>query len=58
MMSQARHDAFKQIVIDGILAQTGMASFADVVTPDEAEYIRQFVISRAIIDREAAMESM
>ena len=57
-MSQARHDAFKQIVIDGILAQTGMASFADVVTPDEAEYIRQFVISRAIIDREAAMESM
>jgi len=38
-----------------MLAPTGMASFADVLTPQEAEYVRQFIISRAIADRATAM---
>ena len=47
---------FKEIVIDGVLSAGGMASFADVVTPEDAENIRQYIISRANIDREAAQQ--
>ena len=56
LLTPAQHDVFQQVVIDGTLAPSGMASFADVLTPQEAEYVRQFIISRAIIDRDAAME--
>ena len=55
LLTPAKHDIFQQIVIDGMLAPTGMASFADVLTPQEAEYVRQFIISRAIADRATAM---
>tara|TARA_B100000678_G_scaffold58087_1_gene46849 strand:+ start:96 stop:338 length:243 start_codon:yes stop_codon:yes gene_type:complete len=58
LLTPAKHGIFQQIVIDGMLAPTGMASFADVLTPQEAEYVRQFIISRAIIDRDAAMGGM
>ena len=55
LLTPAKHDIFQQIVIDGMLAPTGMGSFADVLTPQEAEYVRQFIISRAIADRATAM---
>ena len=37
---------FKSIVIDGILAGNGMASFKPVLTPEEVEGIRAYLISR------------
>ena len=33
-----------------------MASFADVVTPEDAENMRQYIISRANMDRAEAQE--
>ena len=56
MMGDGKHAIFKEIVIDGVLSAGGMASFADVVTPEDAENIRQYIISRANIDREAAQQ--
>ena len=37
---------FKSIVIDGVLAKNGMASFKPVLTPEEVEGIRAYLISR------------
>jgi quinohemoprotein ethanol dehydrogenase len=39
--------AFKQIVIEGILKERGMVSFASVLKPEEAEQVRAYIISRA-----------
>jgi quinohemoprotein ethanol dehydrogenase len=38
---------FKSVVIDGMLASNGMASFKPVLTPEEVEGIRAYLISRA-----------
>jgi quinohemoprotein ethanol dehydrogenase len=38
---------FKSIVYDGVLAKSGMASFKPVLTPEEVESIRAYLISRA-----------
>ena len=38
---------WKSVVIDGILKGNGMVSFASVLTPQEAEQMRAYVISRA-----------
>lgn len=40
-------DTWKQVVVEGILKGNGMASFASVLKPEEAEQIRAYVISRA-----------
>ncbi len=40
-------DAWKGVVLDGNLAANGMVSFADYVTPDEAEAIRAYVLTQA-----------
>ncbi|MBK8197810.1 MAG: PQQ-dependent dehydrogenase, methanol/ethanol family [Acidobacteria bacterium] len=40
-------DAFKGVVLDGNLAANGMVSFADYLTPDEAEAIRAYVLTQA-----------
>lgn len=40
-------EAWKKIVIDGALTEQGMVSFASVLTPQFAEAIRAYVISRA-----------
>jgi alcohol dehydrogenase (cytochrome c)/quinohemoprotein ethanol dehydrogenase len=47
--SAALHDAavWKAVVIDGALQSNGMSSFAEQVTPDEAEAVRAYMISRA-----------
>jgi quinohemoprotein ethanol dehydrogenase len=52
MMSSAKHELFEQIVVGGILSGTGMASFADVLSPKDAEMIRQYVITQANKARE------
>ncbi|APG63805.1 alcohol dehydrogenase [Sphingorhabdus lutea] len=40
-------ETWKSIIIDGMLAQNGMVSFANVLSPAQADQIRQYVISRA-----------
>lgn len=39
---------WRQVVIDGILAPRGMASFSDVLSPYDAEAIRAYVAARAL----------
>jgi len=43
--------AFKAAVIDGVLSQNGMVSFQPVMTADDAESIRQYVVKRANEDK-------
>jgi mono/diheme cytochrome c family protein len=49
---------FNQIVIDGIYGSKGMAGFADVLTPSQADDIHQFVRARANQDREVSLGNM
>jgi PQQ-dependent dehydrogenase (methanol/ethanol family) len=53
-MPAERHQAFKQIVLDGILADNGMASFADMVDEADVERIQAYVVYRAIEDKKEA----
>jgi quinohemoprotein ethanol dehydrogenase len=46
-MSKDTHEAFLDIVLRGIRAEGGMASFADILTTDQAEAIHQYLIARA-----------
>ena len=46
-MSPDTHAAFLDIVLGGKRAANGMASFADVLTKDQAEAIHQYLIARA-----------
>jgi quinohemoprotein ethanol dehydrogenase len=46
-MTPATHRDFLAVVIDGTRAANGMASFADVITREEAEAIHQYLIARA-----------
>jgi quinohemoprotein ethanol dehydrogenase len=43
----ASTDLFKAIVLDGVRAQNGMVSFANVLTPETAEDVRAYLIERA-----------
>jgi len=54
MMNAATHQVFKEIVIDGIYAGKGMAGFGDILNEKDTEMIRQYVISRALIDKAEA----
>ena len=54
MMSSATHTLFEDIVIGGIYKEKGMASFADVLNERDTELVRQFLISRALIDKAEA----
>jgi quinohemoprotein ethanol dehydrogenase len=53
-MAPATHTAFLDIVLGGKLAQNGMASFADVLAPDEAEAIHHYLVARANADWEGS----
>jgi quinohemoprotein ethanol dehydrogenase len=44
---EAIHNMWDQIVLDGILSGAGMVSFAEFVSKDESEAIRQYVLSEA-----------
>ena len=52
-MSPQTHGDFLAIVLGGKRAANGMASFADVLTKDEAEAIHQYLIARANADWDA-----
>lgn len=43
----ANADAWKAVVVDGALKDRGMVSFAKVLTPQDAEAIRAYVIERS-----------
>jgi len=52
--SAETHAQWNAIVIGGSKSDAGMASFADLLSVEDAERIRQFIISRAMEDRAAA----
>ncbi len=43
----ASEETWRSVVIDGILADKAMVSFADNLTAAEAEALRSYVVSRA-----------
>ncbi len=51
-MNLETHDAFQAIVLGGIRKDAGMASYADLLTAEDAERIHQYIISRANLNRE------
>ena len=56
LMNADNHKIFKEIVLDGIYAERGMAGFADLIDEADARRIQAYVISRANEDRAAAAE--
>jgi quinohemoprotein ethanol dehydrogenase len=46
-MTAETHRLFNQIVLEGLYLDKGMASFADLVKPDEVEAIHAYLIARA-----------
>ena len=46
-MDAATHAAFKDIVLGGVRKDKGMASFADILTPEDADAIHNYLIARA-----------
>ena len=54
MMNPESHKIFKDIVIDGVYAVKGMASFGDILNEKDTENIRQYIISRGIADKAEA----
>ena len=51
-MSAETHAAFLDIVVRGTRAASGMASFGDLLTEDDAEAIHQYVNQRTAMDRQ------
>ncbi len=47
VMSREAHAEFNDVVLKGTRTQKGMASFANLITPADAEAIHAYVISRA-----------
>ena len=56
-MSQATHGEFLDIVIGGKRAASGMASFADLLSREDAEAIHHYLIARANADWSGASRS-
>ena len=46
-------DAWKSVVLDGVLAKNGMPNFANLLEPEMIEAIRAYVISEANSQRDA-----
>jgi quinohemoprotein ethanol dehydrogenase len=40
-------ESWKRVVLDGVLENNGMVSFAKVLTPEQAEAVRAYTVSRA-----------
>jgi mono/diheme cytochrome c family protein len=47
-------DAWRSVLIEGSLSDNGMASFADYLTPEQAEAVRAYVVTQAM--KKAAAE--
>ncbi len=43
----ASEEAFRSVMIDGILAERGMISFAEILTAEDAESVRAYLVNRA-----------
>jgi quinohemoprotein ethanol dehydrogenase len=56
-MSAETHRAFDDIVRGGSRAEQGMASFADVLTREEADKIHAYIVTQAAKTRRTALES-
>ncbi|MCH2173434.1 PQQ-dependent dehydrogenase, methanol/ethanol family [Myxococcota bacterium] len=56
LMRPSTHQTFHQIVLDGVRSGMGMAGFSDDLTPQDANAIHAYLISRANRDRQAALE--
>ena len=56
-MTRETHAKFNDIVLGGIYKDKGMASFADLLKPDEVEAIHGYLISRAYEDWGRSKES-
>ena len=54
LMNPDNHKIFKEIVLDGIYAERGMAGFADLIDEADVKRIQAYVVSRANEDRAAA----
>jgi quinohemoprotein ethanol dehydrogenase len=54
LMQPETHQIYKEIVLGGVYAEKGMASFSDLLEEKDIELIRAYIISRANEDREAA----
>jgi quinohemoprotein ethanol dehydrogenase len=54
-MNEGTHQAFNQIVLEGLLVQKGMSGFGDVLEVEDAELIHHYVRARAHEDREVAL---
>ncbi|MDG2276469.1 MAG: PQQ-dependent dehydrogenase, methanol/ethanol family, partial [Pseudomonadales bacterium] len=50
-MSAQTHAQWPAIVLGGARSEAGMASFSDVLSLEDAEIVRQYLIARAIDDR-------
>jgi quinohemoprotein ethanol dehydrogenase len=46
-MTQETHAQFNDIVLKGLRVEKGMASFASLLKPEDAEAIHAYVIARA-----------
>ena len=57
-MSSGTHDLFNQIVLEGLLASNGMASFSDVLSEEEVNNIHHYIRARAHEDREVALGNL
>jgi quinohemoprotein ethanol dehydrogenase len=55
MMSAETHEKFQAIVRGGLLQANGMSNFSDMVSMEDAERIRQYVIFRAREDKAEAL---
>ncbi len=53
-MTKETHALFGDIVLKGIYREKGMVSFADVLGPEDAEAIHQYLIARANEDYQDA----
>jgi quinohemoprotein ethanol dehydrogenase len=54
MMSEERREQFEVIVLGGMLAEKGMASFADVLDSEDVALIKSYISFRAMEDRAEA----
>jgi quinohemoprotein ethanol dehydrogenase len=54
-MSEGTHQIFGQIVLEGVLAQKGMAAFNDVLAEEDIGFIHEYIRARAHQDREVAL---
>ncbi|HIO05248.1 MAG TPA: PQQ-dependent dehydrogenase, methanol/ethanol family [Gammaproteobacteria bacterium] len=57
-MSSGTHDLFNQIILEGLLASNGMASFSDVLSEEEVNNIHHYIRARAHEDREVALGNL